>query len=66
VADLAGSVIVHDRYAAYDSAALGPLVHQLCCQHYPDTVVMPIPGVPVLVGGGDRVRDIGIIGRAVA
>jgi hypothetical protein len=27
---------------------------------------MPIPGVPVLVGGGDRVRDIGIIGRAVA
>jgi len=28
-----GSVIVHDRYQNYDSAALGALVHQLCCQH---------------------------------
>jgi transposase len=28
-----GSVIVHDRYQNYDSAQLGPLVHQLCCQH---------------------------------
>jgi len=27
------AVIVHDRYAAYDSAQLGTLVHQLCCQH---------------------------------
>ena len=34
--------------------------------HYPDTVVMPIPGGPVLAGGGDRGRDIGIIGRAAA
>lgn len=33
VADLDASVIVHDRYQNYDSAQLGPLVHQLCCQH---------------------------------
>jgi transposase len=51
VADLArsGSVIVHDRYQNYDSAALGTLVHQLCTAHllrdlddaaqvYPDAV----------------------------
>jgi len=47
--DLAGSVIVHDRYQVYDSAKLGTLVHQLCSQHllrdlagaaevYPDAV----------------------------
>ena len=29
--------------------------------HYPDTAVMPIPAVGVLVGGGGRARDIGII-----
>lgn len=33
LADLAGSVVVHDRYQAYDSAELGELTHQLCCQH---------------------------------
>ncbi len=35
VTDLAapGSVIVHDRYQNYDSAQLGTLIHQLCCQH---------------------------------
>jgi len=49
VAELTGSVIVHDRYQNYDSAQLGTLVHQLCCQHlardlddaaqvYPDAV----------------------------
>ncbi len=49
VAELAGSVIVHDRHQNYDSAALGTLVHQLCTAHllrdldnaapvYPDTV----------------------------
>jgi transposase len=49
VADLSGSVIVHDRYQNYDSAQLGTLVHQLCCAHllrdlddaaqvYPDAV----------------------------
>jgi hypothetical protein len=51
VKDLAGSgsVIVHDRYQNYDSAALGTLVHQLCTAHllrdladaaqvYPDAV----------------------------
>jgi hypothetical protein len=47
--DLTDSVIVHDRYQNYDSAELGELVHQLCCQHllrdlddaaevYPDAV----------------------------
>ena len=40
--------------------------HQPCCQHYPNTVVMPIPGGPVLAGGGERVLDIGIIERAAA
>jgi transposase len=49
VAELSGSVIVHDRYQNYDSTALGTLVHQLCTAHllrdlddaaqvYPDTV----------------------------
>ena len=49
VKDLTDSVIVHDRYQNYDSAQLGTLVHQLCCQHllrdlddaaqvYPDAV----------------------------
>jgi transposase len=48
-AELGGSVVVHDRYANYDSAQLGTLVHQLCCAHllrdlddaaqvYPDAV----------------------------
>ncbi|HWR48319.1 MAG TPA: transposase, partial [Pseudonocardiaceae bacterium] len=31
--DLIDSVIVHDRYQNYDSAVLGTLTHQLCCQH---------------------------------
>src|SRR3954467_1425277 len=49
VAELAGSVIVHDRYQNYDSAPLGTLAHQLCTAHllrdlddaaqvYPDAV----------------------------
>jgi transposase len=29
--DLAGTVVVHDRYQNYDS--IGGLIHQLCCQH---------------------------------
>jgi transposase len=33
VADLSGSVIVHDRYQNYDSAQLGTLIHQLCTAH---------------------------------
>ncbi len=41
-------------------------VTQTCIVHYPDTVVMPIPGGPVQAGGGDRVRDIGIISRSAA
>jgi hypothetical protein len=31
--DLTDSVVVHDRYQLYDSAELGALTHQLCCQH---------------------------------
>jgi transposase len=31
--ELRDSVIVHDRYQNYDSAQLGTLTHQLCCQH---------------------------------
>ena len=42
-------MVVHDRYQNYDSAQLGTLIHQLCCQHllrdlddaaqvYPDAV----------------------------
>jgi transposase len=33
LSDLTASVIVHDRYQNYDSAELGELTHQLCCQH---------------------------------
>ncbi|MGH3517765.1 MAG: IS66 family transposase [Haloechinothrix sp.] len=31
--DLTDSVVVHDRYHLYDSAQIGELTHQLCCQH---------------------------------
>jgi hypothetical protein len=48
------------------TSAFERTVVQRCVVHYPDTVVMPIPGGPVLAGGGDRVRDIGIIERAAA
>jgi hypothetical protein len=34
--------------------------------HYPDTVVMPIPGREALAGGGDRPGDIGITDRLAA
>ncbi|MGH3226785.1 MAG: IS66 family transposase [Streptosporangiaceae bacterium] len=60
--DLSGSVIVHDRYQNYGK--IPGVLHQLCTQHYPDTVVMPIPGRVVLGGGGDRSCRIGIIERA--
>jgi Transposase, Mutator family len=39
---------------------------QTCIIHYPDTVVMPAPDVPVLISGGDRAAGIGIISSAVA
>jgi len=61
---LHGTVIVHDRYVNYDH--FDGVSHQLCCAHYPDTVVMPILGGPVLAGGGALVVDIGIIERAAA
>ncbi|MCA1675748.1 MAG: transposase [Actinobacteria bacterium] len=43
LAELTG-VVVHDRYALYDHPEVGDLTHQLCCQHYADTAVMPIWG----------------------
>jgi hypothetical protein len=46
-----GTVVVHDRYQNYDAAEFGGLIHQLCCQHYPDTAVMPIRRRPPLVAG---------------
>jgi len=39
---------------------------QTCIVHYPDTVVMPVPGGPVLAGGGARSCGIGVIERAAA
>ena len=53
--------LVRDGYAAYAKYDRQLAAVQLCCAHYPDTVVMPIPGGPVLAGGGDRGGDIGII-----
>jgi hypothetical protein len=57
-------VAVHDAWAPYDSY-VDP-AHQLCCAHYPDTPVMPIPAGLVLVGGCARVLDVGIIALAAA
>jgi transposase len=54
-------VLVRDDYGGYTSYDDDLAGVQQCLAHYPDTVVMPIPGVPALVGGGARVRDIGII-----
>jgi transposase-like protein len=39
---------------------------QTCIIHYPDAVVMPMLGRKVLVGGGARAGDIGIMGLLVA
>jgi hypothetical protein len=44
-----GTVVVHDRYQNYEK--FPGLSCQLCCQHYPDTVVMPICRRPPLVTG---------------
>jgi transposase-like protein len=41
-------------------------VVQTCVVHYPDIVVMPMPGRKALVGGGARAGDIGITGLLVA
>ena len=70
VAELAGSVIVHDRYQNYDSAALGTLVHQLCTAHllrdlddaaqvYPDAVwpVQIADALRALIGEANRARE---------
>jgi hypothetical protein len=53
--------LVRDDYAAYAKYDQHLTAVQLCCAHYPDTVVMPIPRGVVLAGGGARIRDIGII-----
>jgi hypothetical protein len=75
VADLAasGSVIVHDRYQNYDSAALGALVHQLCTAHllrdlddaaqvYPDTVwpTQIADALRELIGAANSAREQGL------
>jgi transposase len=60
-------VVVSDRYQNYFHPGWQHVAgHQACLAHYPETVVMPIPGGPVLAGGGDRAGDIGIISPAVA
>jgi hypothetical protein len=33
LAHMSGHIIVHDRYVNYDSAEIGPFLHQLSCQH---------------------------------
>ena len=64
--DFAG-IVVSDRYQNYFSTRWEHVTgNQPCLSHYPDTAVMPIPGGPVVAGGGDRGRDIGIIERAAA
>jgi transposase len=75
VKDLAesGSVIVHDRYQNYDSAALGTLIHQLCTAHllrdlddaaqvYPDAVwpVQIADALRALIGEANRAREQGL------
>jgi transposase len=53
--------LVRDDYAAWHQFDARLAGAQQCCAHYPDTVVMPIPGGLALAGGGARGRDIGII-----
>jgi len=75
VKDLAssGSVIVHDRYQNYDSAALGTLIHQLCTAHllrdlddaaqvYPDSIwpVQIADALRALIGEANRAREQGL------
>ncbi len=74
VAELAGSVIVHDRYQNYNSVALGTLVHQLCCAHllrdlddaaqvYPDAVwpVQIADALRELIGEANLAREHGLV-----
>jgi len=59
--------LITDGYTGYQHLLGSGLARiQQCAAHYPDTAVMPIPGPPVLAGGGERVLDIGIIERAAA
>jgi hypothetical protein len=68
-----GSVIVHDRYQNYDSAELGQLTHQLCCQHllrdldaaaevYPDAEWVPqvARALRGLIHHTNQARDAGL------
>jgi transposase len=68
----AGQVVVHDRYANYDSTAFAGLAHQLCCAHllrdlddaaqvYP-TAIWPTQiadGLRELIGQANRAREDG-------
>ena len=58
-------ILVRDGYHG-GYGHLADALHAWCGAHYPDTVVMPIPGGPVQAGGGARVRDLGIISRCAA
>jgi transposase len=73
VKGLTDSVIVHDRYQNYDSAALGTLVHQLCTAHllrdlddaaqvYPDAVwpVQIAAALRALIHEANQARDHGL------
>ena len=73
VKDLTASVIVHDRYQNYDSAALGALVHQLCTAHllrdlddaaqvYPDAIwpVQVADALRELIHQANLARDQGL------
>src|SRR5215207_6361315 len=73
VAELSGSVIVHDRYQNYDSTELGTLVHQLCTAHllrdlddaaqvYPDAVwpVQIADALRELIHEANLARDQGL------
>jgi hypothetical protein len=53
--------LITDGYGAYQDLLPQLAGIQQCCQHYPDTVVMPIPGRLPLAAGGGRACSIGII-----
>jgi hypothetical protein len=46
--------LITDGYKAYQRLLPRLADIQQCCQHYPDTAVMPIPRPSVLAGGGER------------
>ena len=44
-------LLMTDGYTGYQHLLTRLAGIQQCCQHYPDTAVMPIQGPPVLAGG---------------